>query len=99
VQAYRYEYFENSDLEKFLLNSRNGVVFNNKHIANEFHWILHLEKENKETNTGIVLAKYNELYEEFYRILNSQPENDLFVELLHSFELQHRFRDNTLKTA
>lgn len=88
VQAYRYEYFEDSDLENFLLNEKNGggIVFHNKHIANDFHWLVHLEKENKDNNSGVVLAKYQELYDEFYRILRNS-DNEKYAEIERSLAL------------
>ena len=77
-----------------MLDERNGggIVFHNKHIANDFHWLVHLEKENKENNQGDVLKKYQELYDEFYRILRSS-DNESYAEIEQSLRLQHMFRD------
>ena len=61
VQAFRYEPLQNSDLKTFFLRK----VFENKYICNSFHWLVHLDKENKESNPPEILEKYNELYDDF----------------------------------
>lgn len=65
VQAYRYESFHQSPLKKFFLKN----VFKNLEIANSFHWLVFLDKENADTNEAPILERYKELYEEFMDIL------------------------------
>ena len=90
VQAYRYENFEDSKLKDFLLNK----VFDNIYIANSFHWLLHLEKENDETNPGPVHKQYQELYDKFMKQCQMKHR-----EIFDSIFIQNTFRVNTLKTA
>ena len=42
IQAYRYENFDKSPLKQFFLKR----VFKDIKIANSFHWLVHLDKEN-----------------------------------------------------
>ena len=64
VQAYRYESFHQSPLKKFLLKK----VFDNITIANKFHWLVHLDKENNE-NDEFIQKQYKDLYDKFMEIL------------------------------
>lgn len=52
-------------MKKFFLKN----VFRNLDIANAFHWLVFLDKENAENNDAEILEKYKELYEEFMDIM------------------------------
>lgn len=60
IQAFRYEHLENSELKNFFFKR----VFETIEIANSFHWLVHLDKEN-ELNDPEIQEKYTDLYEEF----------------------------------
>lgn len=90
VQAYRYEYFEQSELKKFLLQK----VVSNIKIATMFHWLVFLEKENRQTNSPEINKRYTELYNEFVELINTQHSD-----IADSLDLQKAFRSDTLKTA
>lgn len=70
LQAFRYESFESSELRNFFFKR----VFENIHICNSFHWLLHLDKENK-FNDDEVREHYVRMYEEFMDIVaDDYPE-------------------------
>jgi len=90
VQAYRYENFEKSELKTFFFNQ----VFKNLDIANSFHWLVHLDKENNKSNDPEILQSYVELYTEFMDILeNNYPEYHLNI------QTQLEFRKSAVTTA
>jgi len=43
-------------------------VFDNITIANKFHWLVHLDKENNE-NDEYIQKQYKDLYDKFMEIL------------------------------
>ena len=69
-------------------------MFNSLKIANSFHWLLHLEKENKKSNNEFIVQKYHELYNEFmYRL--ERDHQDFY----DNIQIQLEFRQKTVKTA
>ena len=52
-------------------------VFENLTIANSFHWLVHLDKENDKNNEGEILQRYVELYDEFMEQLQ-QKKHDFY---------------------
>jgi len=90
VQAYRYENFEKSELKKFFFSR----VFENLNIANSFHWLVHLDKNNDKNNEGEVLARYCELYTEFMDELEEKHPA-----YYANIKIQQDFRKNTVETA
>ena len=60
VQAFRYEHLHESQLKNFFFKN----VFENIKIANSFHWLVHLEKENN-MNPPDIKERYNNLYNDF----------------------------------
>ena len=70
IQAYRYESFNSEALKNFFFKR----VFENIKIANNFHWLLHLEANNDE-NPEEIREYYSNMYEDFLDILDKdQPE-------------------------
>ena len=68
-------------------------VFENIKIANDFHWLLHLEANNMD-NPDEIRGYYSNLYEDFLDILDKdQPE------WYDNFKIQKTFRETTVKTA
>ena len=68
-------------------------MFENTNICNRFHWLLHLEKENK-YNEDEVRDHYKEMYEEFMDIVATEHQ-----EYYACIMIQVEFRNNTVKTA
>jgi hypothetical protein len=71
VQAFRYENFKESELRNLFFEQ----VFNSLDLANDFHWLIHLEKENSTNNNEIILHEYQDLYDEFMGFLQSNYED------------------------
>ena len=67
IQAYRYESKNSDALKKFFFKR----VFENIKIANDFHWLLHLEANNMD-NPDEIRENYSDLYEDFLDILDSE---------------------------
>ena len=63
VQAFRYEYFQNSPLRKFLLNR----AVRDETIAYTLHWHVNLEQNNEEN--GEMIQHYQELYQSMMNML------------------------------
>jgi len=90
VQAYRYENFRESTLEEFF---REKMTTSLK-MANSYHWLVYLEKENKANNEGIILEQFTQLYGYFMDKLE-EDHPDYF----ENITLQLAFRENNVKTA
>ena len=67
VQAYRYENLDDPEMKDFFFKH----VFKNLDITNNFHWLVHLDKEYKD-NESEVKEAYEQLYKEFMEELESE---------------------------
>ena len=68
-------------------------MFENIDIANSFHWLVHLDKEN-EDNQEEIKQEYEKLYTEFMDKL-LEKHSDYYDNIM----VQQTFRKNTVATA
>lgn len=88
VQAYRYEFFSNSPLRKFLLSK----VVQDDNLSNSFNWHSKLEAENEEN--GEMQPYFMDLFTDFKEKLAVESP-----QITESIERQLEFRKRLLDLA